>query len=281
MYNNTTPIAVLLAAYNAEKYLEEQIDSILTQTNQDWTLYIRNDGSKDGTQNIIEGYVERYPNKIIQIDKGGGNLGCRNNFFRLLEVVTSQYYVFSDADDRWLDDKVEVSLAAIQEAEQECPNTPVMAFGDTIVCDSNMNVLEDSYWKSMHINPEKFLSYNYMAICCTAGGSCSIFNQRVKDALFPLADNNLIYDFWIALVVAKTGRFKVIHRPLKYYRQHENQVCGVATKNANSVAYKLSNIKTLFKQYRAEARQLKSVGYGPAIKYYWYKVLTIMRIRFK
>ena len=144
-------------------------------------------------------------------------------------MVNSQYYAFSDADDIWLNDKIEISLQAIQEAEQQHPNMPIMAFGDTIVCDSKMNIIEPSYWKSININPEKFTSYNYMAVCCTAGGSCSIFNQKVKDALFPLANNNLIYDYWIALVVSKIGKFKVIHRPLKFYRQHENQVCGVSS----------------------------------------------------
>lgn len=279
MYNNSCPTAILLAAYNAEKFLEEQIDSILAQTNQEWTLYIRNDGSNDGTQNVIDRYMEKYSEKIIQIDKGGENLGCRNNFFRLLEVVESEYYVFSDADDIWLDDKVEVSLNAIKQAEHEYPNTPVMAFGDTIVCDSKMNVLEESYWTSVKIDPEKFLSYNYMAVCCTAGGSCSIFNQKVKDALFPLANNNLIYDYWIALVVAKVGKLKVIHRPLKYYRQHDNQVCGVAIQNENALRYKFSKIGSLLREYNFNAKQLKSIGYGPIVKYYWYKILTILKIR--
>lgn len=280
MYTNSCSIAILLAAYNAENFIGEQLDSIFRQTNQDWILYIRNDGSQDKTQEIIERYNENYPGKIVLVDKGGKNLGCRGNFFRLLEVVDSEYYVFSDADDIWLDDKVQVSLDAIKEAEAQHPGAPVMAFGDTIVCDSKMNIIEQSYWKSMNINPENFLSYNYMAVCCTAGGSCSIFNQQVKDVLFPLVNNGLIYDFWIALVVAKTGYFKVIHRPLKYYRQHADQVYGVSYGKQNTVRYKLKNISNLIKQYRWEAQHHADFGYGPPIKYYWYKLLTILKIRF-
>lgn len=279
LYTNSKSIAILLAAYNAQDFLAEQLDSILKQTNQDWTLYIRNDGSTDQTQSIIDKYCACYPDKIIQIDKGGKNLGCRNNFFRLLEAVDSTYYAFSDADDKWLEDKIQISLQSIQEAEKQYPSLPVLAFGDTIICDSKMNILEPSLWKSLHINPEKFLSYNYMAICCTAGGSCSIFNKKVKNKLYPLVDNGLMYDYWIALVVSKVGKFKVIHQPLLYYRQHENQVCGVSIGEQNTLKYKLAHIFTLVKRYQREAKILKSAGYGSYVKYYWFKLLTIIKIR--
>lgn len=279
LMTNTQPIAILLAAYNAQEYLGEQIESILNQSNQNWTLYLRNDGSKDNTQTIIDGFAKKYPDKIIQIDKDGDNLGCRGNFFRLFEVVDSDYYMFSDSDDYWLPNKVQVLFDAIWELEKQYPDLPLQAFADTIVCDEEMNVIEESHWRSAGINPDKFISYNYMAVCCNAGGACSIYNRRVKSLIFPLTNDFLIYDFWIAINVAKYGKFKVVHQPLLKYRQHASQVYGIGYGKQNSLYYKFQNISKLIKQYRWEAQHHTDFGYGPHIKFYWYKFLTVIKIR--
>ncbi|WP_459187584.1 glycosyltransferase [Parabacteroides sp. APC149_11_2_Y6] len=277
--HNTRPIAILLAAYNAEMYLEQQINSILCQTNQDWTLYIRDDKSTDNTLILIEKYTNQYPDKIIQIDTGGENLGCRANFFRLFETIESLYYMFCDADDEWYSHKVQTLFEAIQDLEKQYPSLPLQAFADTTVCDENMNIIEYSHWKNTGINPEKFLSYNYMAVCCNAGGACSIYNHKVKELIFPLKNDFLIYDFWIAINVAKHGKFKVIHQPLIKYRQHRNQVYGIKYGKQNSLKYKFKNILKLIKQYHWEAQHHTDFGYGPHIKYYWFKLLTILKIR--
>lgn len=270
------PIAILLAAYNAELYLSQQIDSILGQTYREWILYIRNDASTDRTQDVIEQYTKAYPDKIIQIDKEGVNLGCRNNFFRLLEVVNAEYYMFCDADDVWFEDKIKDLLEVIKEAEKENSNIPILAYGDTTVCDENLNILVPSYWKAMNLNPERLISYNYMAICCTAGGSCSIFNTNVKNLLFPLVDNDLMYDYWIALNVSKCGKLKVLNKPVTYYRQHGNNVCGVTLSSPLSRFVTLKNIFSQIKKYQIEIKQLKRIGYGSALKFYYYKFLVLL-----
>jgi len=279
-YKNTKNIAILLAAYNAEKYLAEQIDSLLTQTNSDWTLYIRNDGSKDNTSKIISDYCEKYSN-IIEIDKGGINLGCRNNFFRLLEVVDSEYYMFCDADDVWLPNKIEISFNRVLELEIKYPNIPILAHSDAIICDNKLNVISESFWKSTGINPEKFVKYNYICICCTVGGAKSIFNKKVKEFIFPLENNTLIFDYWIAIKVAKHGIISVIDIPLIKYRQHENNLLGVTVGKGNSFLNKLRNAKSLFKQYREESNKLKTIGYGSFTKYLFYKAIVIYKIRFQ
>lgn len=277
---NPKPVAILLSAYNAQNFIEEQVDSILRQTSRDWTLYIRNDGSQDNTQEIIDRYRKSYPEKIIQIDKGDKNRGCSSSFFRLLETVESDYYMFCDADDEWLPEKVEVMYKTMYTFACEYPELPLQVFADLMICDSRMNVIESSHWKATGINPELFLSYNYMAVSCNAGGACSIYNHKVKEMIFPLKNNFLIYDFWIAINVAKYGKFKVIRQPLIKYRQHENQIYGVNYGKRNSVLFKLKNFKVLLKQYHWEAHHHVSFGYGPPIKYYWYKFLTIFKIRF-
>lgn len=280
VYKNSRSVAILLAAYNAQDFISAQIDSILRQTSRDWTLYVRDDGSTDATAQIIENYCRIYSDKIIQIDERGENTGCRASFFRLLETVESDYYMFCDADDEWLPEKVEVLYRAMQGFEREYPDIPLQIFADLMICDSRMNVIEPSHWQAAGIRPELFLSYNYMAVSCNAGGACSIYNHRVKELIFPLTNDFLIYDFWIAINVAKYGKFKVIHRPLVKYRQHDNQIYGVNYGERNTLRYKFKHIGALVKQYRWEARHHAAFGYGPPVKYYWYKLLTVLKIRF-
>ena len=96
--------AILMATYNGEQYVAEQIDSLLAQTDSDWTLYIHDDGSKDHTQEIINKYAETHDN-IVVMDFPGGN-GAKENFFKMMFSVDADYYMLCDQDDVWLPEKV-------------------------------------------------------------------------------------------------------------------------------------------------------------------------------
>ena len=100
-------VAILMSTYNGERYLREQIDSLLNQTYKDWKLYIRDDKSTDGTVSIIEGYVRVYPDQIVYKSDGFGNLGAGCSFMQLLSSIDSDYYMFCDQDDVWMEDKIE------------------------------------------------------------------------------------------------------------------------------------------------------------------------------
>src|ERR1700744_365701 len=101
-------ISILLSAYNGERFLKDQIESILAQTNKNWILYIRDDGSKDGTIGIVNFYAERYPHQIIKIEDNAGNLKSAGSFMHMLNNVSSEYYMFCDQDDVWLPFKIEI-----------------------------------------------------------------------------------------------------------------------------------------------------------------------------
>ena len=94
----TERIAILMATYNGAKYLREQIDSILSQTSNLWHLYIHDDGSKDGTMEILNDYTTRYPETVSVLDYPSRG-GALQNFMSLLEKVEADYYMFSDQDD--------------------------------------------------------------------------------------------------------------------------------------------------------------------------------------
>lgn len=268
MIINHHPIAILLATYNAEKFLVEQLESILKQTDCRWSLYIRDDYSSDSTLEIIKSYCSKYPDSIFQLKQKTGNLGCRDNFFYLLSAVSSKYYMFCDQDDVWFTNKIEQSFKAIKQMEMDNPDTPILMFSDSVICDVNLNIISDSYWKYYMINPHKYLSYNLMGICCLASGACSIFNDKVKKFIFPVPDNNSMYDYLIALMVAKVGKIGVINETLRYYRLHTNQVSGLVKNEKLSWAY-LKSIYSL-------ASDAKKMGYGSIIKYVYYKLVSLV-----
>ena len=100
-------IEILMATYNGEKYIGEQINSIINQTYTNWNLLIRDDGSKDKTLNIIKKY-EKMDNRIILIRDNKDNLGFVKNFEELLKISSSELIMFSDQDDVWKKDKIKI-----------------------------------------------------------------------------------------------------------------------------------------------------------------------------
>lgn len=270
-YVNTKPLAILLAAYNCEKFLAEQLDSVLSQTNQEWTLYIRNDGSTDHTADIIKQYAAKY-NCIQPIDVGGGNLGCRGNFFRLLEVVESQYYMFCDADDVWNPDMIELCLTTLRNNEKE--NRPILVHSNYTVVDRNLSVKIPDMWKYLKLHPEKYYNYNLIAIANPIAGNI-MFNHILKNYLFPLANNTLLHDRWIPMVAARHNAiFKPVYTPTKKYRQHSDNYYGVRETQGKNVIQKLCNV---YKANKFVADKLVQAGYGSYAKYIWYKLIYIIK----
>jgi rhamnosyltransferase len=112
-------IAILLASYNGEKYIKEQIDSILGQMDrvpEKCVLYIHDDGSKDGTYEILSEYVRQNPDRV-KILEGSPQGGSTKNFMYMLGAVEADYYMFSDQDDVWLPEKIEREYEEIRKLE--------------------------------------------------------------------------------------------------------------------------------------------------------------------
>ena len=137
-------VDVLLATYNGEKYLKEQIDSILNQTYQNINLIISDDNSNDSTRKILEEY-KKIDNRIKTYlqDK---NLGYIKNFEFLLTKVESNYYMLSDQDDVWLPEKIEKSMKTLKEKNAD------LVFGDLEVVDEKLNTIYPSFGDFMLLN---------------------------------------------------------------------------------------------------------------------------------
>jgi glycosyltransferase involved in cell wall biosynthesis len=226
MIYSKSEIAILMATYNGEKYLGEQIDSILAQTYHDWHLYIHDDGSKDGTLSIIQEYVLNHPDKITLFDYPSQGGACKN-FLSLLERVEAPYYMFCDQDDVWLPEKIEKKYAKIRELEKENHHTPIVVYSDLIVTDSNLNTISPSLWNIAGIYPEFVKSFDEMAANTLMSGCAMLFNHDAKITVPPIKENITMHDAWIACCVAKqNGILYPIKQPTIFYRQHSANALG-------------------------------------------------------
>lgn len=275
-FSNPKKIAILMATYNAQKYLAAQIDSILAQSNNDWTLYIRDDGSDDNTIQIINTYLSMN-NNIVLLQDNKGNLKCRDNFYELLNRVDSQYYMFSDADDVWLIDKVDISLRKMIEVEELNPDKPIIVHTDLFMVDENLNIINESMWKISGVNPDKIKSFNYLAINMYVGGATMLFNNAAKIVSFPINNMVKMHDAWISMCVIRTGIIASVHISTMLYRQHASNTFGGAKADNLTLKNKIKNFRKVFAINLDTYRTAKACGYGSFIKYIYYKMkLTIM-----
>ena len=154
-------ILVIMSTYNGEKYVSEQIESILGQKNVEVTLVIRDDGSKDGTPTIIKEYVER-DNRIVPIY--GDNIGFRKSFFGTLIQSFQEkydYYAFSDQDDVWLPDKLSVAISALEGIE----GTNKLYASSLNVVDQNLNLMYINRFDKLKISYGSALSRQRLGGC--------------------------------------------------------------------------------------------------------------------
>lgn len=240
-------INILLSTYNGERYLQEQLDSILAQTYTDWHLYVRDDGSKDATCHILESYAKK--DARITIVQNGMNLGAKRSFMHLLESYgEADYMAFADQDDVWDANKLEVCLKAIQEAEQHFPDKPIIVHTDLRVVDEQLHMIAPSFWRYCNIRPDLLdNNIHYMAICTSVTGCTMLINRAARACAIPMEVTAYMHDLWIAQRTLMAGGLIVpIYQTTMDYRQHESNVEG-------ATAY---SWRSTWKQRRKEVEQV-------------------------
>ncbi len=227
-------IDILLAAYNGEKYIAEQIDSILGQTFKDFRLIIRDDDSTDRTPEIIEEYAKKYPGIIEVVHDDAVCRYHAKNFFQLLKHAEADYVMFCDQDDYWLKWKIDVTLDYMKKTEKENPGKGVLVFTGLHVADNELNSMD----KFMACELEKY-RYSFSELLdvvnCVTGCTVMI-NRRIYTRLGEYSDSIKNHDYWVALYASACGVVCHVPMALMLYRQHKNNAIGYIE---HSRAYKL------------------------------------------
>lgn len=209
-------IAIILATYNGEKYIREQIDSIIQQSYRDWKLYIRDDCSTDMTQSILDSYAQ-IDERITIIPNNNQRLGITGNFNEILSKISDEEYIMcSDQDDVWFDNKILKSFERLKAIENEYPNQPALVFTNSILTDSNLKPL------GKNLYPHKFkLGLNHF-LFMNAGyqGASMIFNKNLLSFFLPFPQNLRVHDYYISLSAYLNGHIGFIRESYAYYRRH-------------------------------------------------------------
>lgn len=233
-------IDVLLATYNGEKYVKEQIDSILNQTYRDIRLIISDDCSTDKTREILKQYEKNDRVIIFYQEK---NLGYIKNFEFLLKNVENDLYMLSDQDDVWKEEKIEKSVEKLKSENLD------LVFGDLEVVDENLNIMNESFNKYMKLERKinrciDSYKLQYLYNCITG---CTILSKKEllsKILPFPKSSKYMVHDYWIGLMVSLNGKIGYIRETYIKYRQHGNNQIG--TEKISHKLKKLEQVRNLF-----------------------------------
>lgn len=211
-------IDILMATYNGEKYLSEQIDSIVGQTYQNWNLLIRDDNSSDGTLQILEKY-EKLDRRIKILRDNRGNLGIVKNFEELLKNSESELIMFSDQDDIWLENKLEVYLKTIEKVGLK----NILIHSDAILfSEDKTNILKETFISKKAIRKGlKNVFFNYFV-----QGATILISKEIKNFILPFTEEVYLHDRYIHLISELFFERIFIKESLIYYRQHSNNQIG-------------------------------------------------------
>ena len=251
-------VEILLATFNGEPYLSEQLDSILSQDTQNWHLTASDDGSSDRTVEILDAYAQTYPKKITRVVSGRQFHNARDHFFWLMEQCGGDYIQFCDQDDVWHPDKLRLLQEAMEEAEAVYgADMPLLVFSDQAVVDKNLKLIAPSLMVFQQQDP-RALDYRNLLYQNVVSGCAMAVNRPLAKLAAGCTDTQqvIMHDWWLALTAARFGKMVYVDRATIDYRQHGNN--SVGAKNVRSPAfliYKLLHLREFQRAVFFQKRQ--------------------------
>tara|TARA_R110000737_G_scaffold332699_1_gene349766 strand:- start:10755 stop:11765 length:1011 start_codon:yes stop_codon:yes gene_type:complete len=254
---NVDKICVLLASYNGEQYIEEQLCSLFEQTVLPSAVIISDDNSTDLTWTILEKWQSKHPKLIYIYKNDTGVNGHVGNFSFLCTKALEldyDYFLFCDQDDVWLPNKIAKLVKKCKgiEADKGVPY-PILVHSDLLVVDCQLNLIANSFFEyqglpapTKHAFP-KFLIQNVVTGCA------SLINRALLEKAAPLPNEVVVHDWWFALIASLTGQVAFVDEALLMYRQHNSNAIG-----AIAVTKKKNIIFNVAKQLKAGSKHLYS-----------------------
>tara|TARA_B100000886_G_C20422120_1_gene492119 strand:+ start:2088 stop:2933 length:846 start_codon:yes stop_codon:yes gene_type:complete len=257
--NKNPKVQILLATYNGEKFLREQLDSIFNQEYQLWELLIHDDGSTDNTLSIINEYQKIYPSKVRLLIDQKVFSSASKNFFHLIEYRSREanLYCLCDQDDIWHKSKLKF---IIERYNLEEDKEPVLIHSDLSLIDAEGKLLEKSHNKLINLQ-KNFITKNNVLYYNPVPGCAMSINSALADKI-SYCKYMVMHDWWILLnAIYENTTVLYIKYPLVKYRQHSENVLGYK---------KLSVFTLVIRLFFKIPRYLKNVkkAYVQSIKFY-------------
>lgn len=223
-------VQILMSTYNGERFLREQIDSLLKQTYQNIEILIRDDGSKDRTPEILKEYQQNYPNIQVYLEE---NAGVNESFFELLRKSDADYVAFCDQDDVWLEEKVQKAVEKLQGIRE-----PALYCSNKILVDSNLNVIAENNHRKLRPGFENAV------VECICTGCTSMMNRRLAERIKEhIPEHAIIHDWWCYLTASYLGKVIYDDNAYIWYRQHGGNVIGASNGFFSQVKAKAAYLK--------------------------------------
>ncbi|MCX8525791.1 glycosyltransferase family 2 protein [Chryseobacterium formosus] len=244
-----TKISVALCTYNGEKFIHEQIDSILNQSLKVDEIIVCDDGSTDKTQNILSDYQNKFPD-IFQIYINEKNLRSVKNFEKAISLCKGEIIFLSDQDDIWERDKVKVLLNYFNDN----PSINAICSNGNAINEKGETLDKMTIWEVPTLLKNADIKIDYFNILAfienIATGAGMAFRSVIREKILPIPiKKGFHHDEWIALITAHDKSFTMIPEKLFRYRIHENQqVGGVIYENNESTKNRLAHHFNLFSE---------------------------------
>lgn len=222
----TLKISVCLASYNGEKYIKEQLDSILPQLSQNDEVIISDDGSTDKTIDVVRNFNDLRI-KIVENNLGKG---YSRNFENAINNASGEYIFLSDQDDFWMPNKVELMLERLKVSD--------LVISDALISDGNLKPTLGSHFK-IHGTKKGFLN-NWIQTRYI--GACMAFRKEMLTKLLPFPPNQFLcaHDYWIANIGEFYYKVELINIPLIKYRRHGENASTGGQKSTNTFWHKIN-----------------------------------------
>ena len=245
MFIDMEKVLILLSSYNGEKYLAEQLDSILSQTGVEIHILIRDDGSTDSTTDIIERYQSKHPDCIILIK--GSNIGWRKSFFSLAQLAQKdfphfKYFAFADQDDIWLPQKLKRGVDTLKKLPAGpnlyCSN--IIRYKDGVALGKLRNVSVKPTFKGCLVR-------NY------ATGCTMVFNRALLDLICRnIPTIKIAHDYWFYMVACLCGSAVIDDESFIWYRMHDSNQVGFKSGIFEIWQRRLKSVSNLLKNKEKE-----------------------------
>lgn len=246
-------VSVAMTTYNGERFLREQIDSILAQTLLPREIVVADDCSSDGTRNILLEYDRANPG-VFKLLFNERNLGFAKNFERAVAACSSDYVALCDQDDVWDPEKLATLLGNVGDAD--------LVHSDARLVDSTGKLIAESYTalSRKHVNKRSFVDVcvNNSVTGCTAMATRALMTRALPFSA------NMPHDHWLAVWAACGRGIRYVPLPLVSYRQHEGNVIGAhgASRKQRKGAGKRAERATIFDDRAKRYRELLAGGTG-------------------
>lgn len=239
------PVTVAMATYNGAKYLEEQLESILSQTLAPAEMIVCDDLSSDGTLDILERYHER---GLLKVFVNNERLGYVGNFKKAVSLAaTGNYIALSDQDDIWLPEKLEAAMKLMLALEDA--HKPVMVYSDLIYVDEDKQMLNPSFRNELGQD-----GYEHCLDTLLFGGfvnGCTMLMNPSMTSYFDTIPEgkHFTHDTWISLIAYTFGRVGMIPNPDILYRKHSSNATELEQfKKQNRFSRLRSEFMSAFKE---------------------------------